>query len=88
MGDHTIYQPIQEIDNTLVYWKTRLVEQTEDLINLMQLGNAKWETIYFRLKTLNMLKKTLRDYRFQSIYLTKSQAEKCIKMGNELASNY
>lgn len=88
MGDKTIYQPIQELDNTLVFWKTRLVEQTQDLVNLMQLGNTKWEELYLRLKTLNMLKKTLRDYRFQSIYLTKAQSEKCIRMGNELASNY
>ena len=85
---HTIHIPIQELDNTLVFWKTRLVEQSSDLVNLMQVGNKHWETLYFRLKTLNMLKKTLRDYRFQSIYLTKEQAEKCIKMGNELASNY
>jgi hypothetical protein len=85
---HTIHIPLPEIDNILVFWKTRLVEQTSGLINQMKLGNKKWVTTYLRLKTLNSLKKTLRDYRFQSIYLTKEQAEKCIKMGNELASNY
>ena len=86
--ENTIYTPLPEIDNTLVFWKTRLVEQSSDLINLMQLGNMKWEVLYLRLKILNSLKKTLRDYRFENIYLTKVQAKKCMEMGNELASIY
>ena len=85
---NTIHIPLSEIDNKLVFWKTRIVEQTADLINLMQLGNKNWRVLFYRIQTLNQLKKTLRDYRFESIYLTKAQMEKCIKMGDELASIY
>jgi len=85
---HTIHMPLPEIDVILVFWKTRLVELTAELVPLLQVGNEKSITQFHRLRLLNGLKKTLRDYRFQSIYLTKAEMEKCIKMGNEIASIY
>lgn len=85
---NTIHMPLPEIDVILVFWKTRLVELTTELVPLLQVGNTKAITQFHRLRLLNGLKKTLRDYRFQSIYLTKEEMEKCIKMGNEIASIY
>lgn len=85
---NTILLPIQEIDNTLVFWKTRIVEMSTELVPLLQTGNKKAMTFYWRIRCLNLYKKTLRDYRFQSIYMTKDQLDSCIRMGNELASIY
>lgn len=85
---NTIIIPLPEIDNILVYWKTRLVEKTEDLISSLEMGNLSGIIEIAKLEALNMFKKTLRDYRFQSIYLTKDELETCIQKGNELASNY
>lgn len=87
MGN-TILMSIPELDYIQVYWKTRIVEQTALLIPLLQLGNEKAITFFWRLKCLNMFLKMLRDYRFQAIYLTKEQLETCIRKGNELASTY
>ena len=86
--EETIVIPIQEIDNRLVFWKTRLVELTTALVPLMMTGNKKALTIYLKIKCLNMYKKTLRDYRFEKIYLTKTELTTCIQKGNELASIY
>lgn len=85
---NTIIIPIQEIDNTLVFWKTRIVEISVILVRLMQTGNVKAKELELRLSILHDLKKGLNEYRFQMIYLTKDQVTKMILMGNELASIY
>ena len=86
--DNTIHIPIPEIDNRLVFWKTRIVELTTKLVPLMMTGNKKAIPHYWKIKCLNMYKKTLRDYRFQSIYLSTEELNTCIQKGNELASIY
>lgn len=86
--ENTILLPIQELDNIQVFWKTRMVEQTTELVPLLQVGNAKAIDLFWKLKCLNMYYKMLRDYRFQAIYLTKTQLNSCIQKGNELASIY
>lgn len=79
---------IQELDNQIVYIKTRLVELGADLVAKMQVGSKLTESLSLKLSLLNDLKKTLRDYRFGYIYLADSQVRKAIQMSNELASNY
>jgi len=85
---NSILMPLQEIDNTIVYWKTRISELSVTLISLMQTGNGKAKEYELRISLLHDLKKGLNDYRFQLIYLDKDQLNKMIDMGNEIASIY
>jgi hypothetical protein len=85
---NSITYEVQEIDNRLVFWKTRIVELSVILVRRMQTGNEKAHETEMRLSLLHDLKKGLNDYRFQQIFLTQSQLDKMIKMGNELASIY
>lgn len=79
---------IQELDNQIVYIKTRIVELSAKLVPLMLIGSKSSEALFWRMNLLTVLKKTLRDYRFRYIALTDVQLRKAIQMSNELASNY
>ena len=83
----TIKIPLQEIDHYLGHWKTRISEMSASLIDYLE-GGGDWSHDQLRcVKTLILCKKTLRDYRFQRIFLTLDEALKIISMGEECASS-
>ncbi len=79
---------IQELDNQIVFIKTRLVEMSADLVPKMQVGSKKSEELALKIRLLTVIKKALRDYRFQFITMTDPQLREMIRMSNELSSIY
>ena len=79
---------IQELDNQIVFVKTRLVEMSASLVPKMQVGSKKSEELALKIRLLTVIKKALRDYRFQFIFMTDSQLREMIRMSNELSSIY
>lgn len=82
----TINIPLQEIDDRLVYWKTRISEMGSSLIDYLEQGGDWGHDQIRKLKVLILCKKTLRDYRFERIYLAKGEADIIISMGDDCAS--
>lgn len=79
---------IQELDNQIVYVKTRIVELSANLVSLMEVGSKLSESLSHKLTLLTVIKKALRDSRFRTITMTGPELKKMVQMSNELASNY